>query len=90
MFLRGDLPVSLRVDLLGFSLALAVGADHVDREPDENGLFYVGTEAGPVCGPGVALLGALMVQRLGRRPGDCDFRLLDPPEEAGRGQELVA
>ncbi|WP_405733861.1 hypothetical protein OG885_20925 [Streptomyces sp. NBC_00028] len=90
VFLRGDLPAGLRVDLLGFSIALAVGADRGGREPDENGIFYVGTDAGPVGGPGVALLGALMVQRLGRRPGDCDFRLLDPPDEVGRGQEPAA
>ncbi|MEU9188289.1 hypothetical protein AB0D14_27880 [Streptomyces sp. NPDC048484] len=90
VFLRGDLPVGLCVDLLGFSLALAADADRGDREPDENGIFYVGTDAGPVCGPGVALLGALMVQRLGRRPEDCDFRLLDPSEVAGPGHELAA
>ncbi|ORT59293.1 hypothetical protein [Streptomyces sp. CB03238] len=90
VFIRGDLPVGLRVDLLGFCLALAVGAEYADREPDENGLFYVGTEAGPVCGPGAALLGALMVQRLGRRPGDCAFRLLDPPEEIAPWLEPAA
>ncbi|MGW6682167.1 hypothetical protein ACWGBO_20105 [[Kitasatospora] papulosa] len=91
VFLRGDLAVGLRVDLLGFCLALAAaGAEYEDREPDENGLFYVGTDAGPVCGPGAALLGALMVQRLGRRPGDCAFRLLDPPEDSAPGVEFAA
>ncbi|WP_416970606.1 hypothetical protein [Streptomyces sp. 4F14] len=90
VFLRGDLPVGLRADLLSFSLALTAGADRGDREPDEDGIFYVGTDAGPVCGPGVALLGSLLVQRLGRRPGDCDFRLLDPPDGARSVQDLAA
>ncbi|MFI8437042.1 hypothetical protein ACIGJO_25540 [Streptomyces sp. NPDC079020] len=90
VFLRGDLAVGLRVDLLGFCLALAAGTEHEGREPDENGLFYVGTDAGPLCGPGTALLGALMVQRLGRRPGDCAFRLLDPPEDSAPGVESAA
>ena len=89
VFLRGDLPVGLRVDLLGFSLALVADAERGDREPDENGIFYVGTDAGPVLGRGVGLLGALMVQRLGRRPGDCDFRLLDPPEDDSPLYELA-
>ncbi|OKI46613.1 hypothetical protein A6A29_27685 [Streptomyces sp. TSRI0281] len=76
--------------ILGFCLALAAGAEYQDREPDGNGLFYVGTDAGPVGGPGAALLGALMVQRLGRRPGDCAFRLLDPPEDSAPGVESAA
>ncbi|MGW2084651.1 hypothetical protein [Streptomyces sp. NPDC001880] len=90
VFLRRDLAVGLRVDLLGFCLALAASTEYQDREPDENGLFYVGTEAGPVCGPGAALLGALMVQRLGRRPEDCAFKLLDPPEDSAPGVEPAA
>ncbi|WP_267246604.1 hypothetical protein [Streptomyces sp. PR69] len=90
VFLRGDLPVALRVDLLGFCFALALRPEYGDREPDEHGVFYVGTEAGPVCGLGTALHGALIIQRMGRRPGDCAFRLLDPPEEAAPGQEPAA
>lgn len=90
VFLRGDLPTGLRADLLGFCLALGAGSEYEDRDPDESGLFYVGTDAGPVSGPGAALLGALMVQRLGRRPGDCDFKLLDPPEETAPELESAA
>ncbi|MFD3790199.1 hypothetical protein [Streptomyces cyaneofuscatus] len=90
VFLRGDLAVGLRVDILGFCLALAARTEYEDQEPDENGLFYVGTEAGPVFGPGAALLGALMVQRLGRRPEDCSFKLLDPPEDSAPGVESAA
>ncbi|MGW7397727.1 hypothetical protein ACWGH7_14650 [Streptomyces cyaneofuscatus] len=84
------MPVGLRVDLLGFCLVPAADAEYEDREPDENDLFYVGMDAGPVCGPGAALLGALMVQRLGRRPEDCAFRLLDPPEDSAPGVESAA
>ncbi|MHC5264282.1 hypothetical protein ACYSUO_40965 [Streptomyces sp. UC4497] len=81
VFLRGDLPTGLQADLLGFCLASVAGSEYENWQPDENGLIFVGTEAGPVRGPGAALLGALMVQRLGRHPGDCEFTLLDPPEE---------
>ncbi|MFE8977240.1 hypothetical protein ACFYM7_28010 [Streptomyces cyaneofuscatus] len=78
------MPVGLRVDLLGFCLVLAADAEY------ENGLLYVGMDAGPMCGPGAALLGALTVQRLGRRPEDCAFRLLDPPEDSALGVESAA
>ncbi|MBO1333728.1 hypothetical protein [Streptomyces sp. VRA16 Mangrove soil] len=91
VYLRGDLPTGLLVDLLGFCIALGSGAEYGDWEPDENGLIFVGTEAGPVRGPGAALLGALMVQRLGRRPGDCAFTLLAPPTEgSASAPELAA
>lgn len=90
VFLRGDLPTGLQADLLGFCLASVAGAEYEKWEPDENGLIFIGTEAGPVRGPGVALLGALMVQRLGRRPGDCAFTLLDPPEGAVPVPEMAA
>ncbi|MEU1118780.1 MULTISPECIES: hypothetical protein [unclassified Streptomyces] len=63
VFLRGDLPTGLQADLLGFCLAAAAGAEYGKREPGGNGLIFVGTEAGPVRGPGAALLGALTVQR---------------------------
>lgn len=69
VFLRGDLPAGLRVDLLGFSIALAIGAYRGGREPDENGIFYVGTDAGPVGGPGVALLGSSDGPALGASSG---------------------
>lgn len=90
VFLRGDLPTGLLVDLLGFCLASVAGAEYGNWEPDENGLIFVGTEAGPVRGPGAALLGALMVQRLGRRPGNCAFTLLDPPEGPAPASEMAA
>ncbi|WP_251061077.1 hypothetical protein [Streptomyces sp. ISL-100] len=90
VFLRGDLPLGLRVDLLGFCFALAVGTECGDCVPDENGLIYVGTEARPVCGPGAALLGSLMVQRLGRRPGDRAFTILGPPQQTAPGLEPAA
>ncbi|OKJ22431.1 hypothetical protein AMK21_04985 [Streptomyces sp. CB00316] len=53
VFLRRDPAVGLRVDLLGCCLALAAGTEYQDREPDDNGLFHVGTAAGPACGPGL-------------------------------------
>ncbi|MGW6272778.1 hypothetical protein [Streptomyces sp. NPDC055060] len=90
VFLRSDLPTGLQADLLGFCLASVAGSEYENWQPDENGLIFVGTEAGPVRGPGAALLGALMVQRLGRRPGDCAFTLLDPPEGTIPGSEMIA
>ncbi|WP_234336152.1 hypothetical protein [Streptomyces sp. NRRL S-920] len=90
VFLRGDLPTGLQADLLGFCLASVAGSEYESWEPDENGLIFVGTEAGPVRGPGAALLGALTVQRLGRRPGDCAFTLLDPPEGTAPVSEMAA
>jgi hypothetical protein len=59
-------------------------------EPDENGIFYVGMERSPVTGPGVPLLAAVLVQRMGRRPEDCDFPLLTPPAQAAEGPNLAA
>ncbi|MEU3736878.1 hypothetical protein AB0E78_07390 [Streptomyces sp. NPDC032198] len=90
VFLRGDLPTGLQADLLGFCLASVAGAEYEKWEPDENGLTFVGTEAGPVRGPGAALLGALTVQRMERSPGDCAFTLLDPPEGPAPVSEMAA
>jgi hypothetical protein len=68
IFVRADLPSGLRADLSGFCTAFAAGAEHSDAEPDPDGIYYIGMERSPVAGPGAGLLGALMVQRIGRRP----------------------
>lgn len=79
IFMRTDIPSDLRADLWGFCVAVATSPDSVTGEPDENGIVYVGMERSPVTGPGLGLLGALMTQRMGRRPGDCAFSFLDSP-----------
>ncbi|MEU4616595.1 hypothetical protein [Streptomyces umbrinus] len=82
VWVRADLPSELRADLWGYCAALVVGINRVDVEPDENGIYYVGTERSAVSGPGLALLAAVIVQRLGRRPGDCAFPLLSSLDQA--------
>ncbi|MFF7566678.1 hypothetical protein ACFZB4_42835 [Streptomyces pseudovenezuelae] len=82
VWVRADLPSGLRTDLWGYCAALVVGIDRVDVEPDENGIYYVGAERNAVTGPGLALLAAVTVQRLGRRPGDCAFPLLSSLDQA--------
>lgn len=76
VWVRTDIPSGLRADLWGYCAALSASLDRVDVEPDENGIFHVRMERSPVTGPGVALLAAVTVQRLGRRPEDCAFPLL--------------
>ncbi|MER6534548.1 hypothetical protein ABT215_12205 [Streptomyces sp900105755] len=84
VWVRTDISSGLRADLWGYCAALCVSLDRLDVEPDENGIYYVGMERSPVTGPGVALLAAVTLQRMGRRPEDCAFPLLAPPaaEEA--------
>lgn len=82
VWVRADLPSGLRADLWGYCAALATGTDCVDVEPDENGIYYVGTQRSAVTGPGLALLAAITVQRLGRHPEDCAFPLLSSPAQA--------
>ncbi|MGW1614913.1 hypothetical protein ACWCQZ_36830 [Streptomyces sp. NPDC002285] len=82
VWVRTDIPSGLRADLWGYCAALSASLDRVDVEPDEDGIFYVGMERSPVTGPGVALLAAATVQRLGRRPEDCAFPLLPRPAQA--------
>ncbi|WP_051866421.1 hypothetical protein [Streptomyces griseus] len=90
VWVRTDIPSGLRADLWGYCAALSASLDRVDVEPDENGIFYVGMEGSPVTGPGVALLAAAMVQRMGRRPEDCAFPLLAPPSQAEETPPLAA
>ncbi|MDQ1024768.1 hypothetical protein QF035_002350 [Streptomyces umbrinus] len=90
VWVRADLPSGLRADLWGYCTALAVGFHHVDVEPDENGIYYVGTERSPVIGPGTALLAAVTLQRLGRRPEDCAFPLFSSPDQAEMAPPLAA
>jgi hypothetical protein len=90
VFVRADLPSSLRADLWGFCIALACGARTEALEPDEHGIVYVGLERHPVARRGAGLLGALMVQRFGRRPGHCSFGLLTPPQESTETVPLAA
>lgn len=79
VFVRADLPSALRADLWGFALAVASGAPCPDMEPDADGIVYVGSERHLVKRRGAGLLAALMLQRLGRRPGHCGFRCISPP-----------
>ncbi|WHM36004.1 hypothetical protein [Streptomyces sp. BPTC-684] len=72
---RAQLPTSLRADLWGFGTVLAVEMADRRAEPGAGGLLLVGRERHPVIRPGRGLAAALIVQRLGRRPGDCDFRV---------------
>ena len=90
VFVRTDLPSNLRADLWGFCIALACGARAEALEPDEQGIVYVGLERHPVAGRGAGLLGALMVQRFGRRPGHCSFELLTPPQETTETTPIAA
>ncbi|HEX5534757.1 MAG TPA: hypothetical protein VFX33_13535 [Actinomycetales bacterium] len=90
VWVRTDIPSGLRADLWGYCVALSVSLDRVDTERDENGIYYVGMERSPVTGPGVALLAAAMVQRMGRRPEDCAFPLLAPPARAEEAPPLAA
>ncbi|MEU3190530.1 hypothetical protein ABZ686_07755, partial [Streptomyces sp. NPDC006992] len=84
-FVRTDIPSGLRADLWGFCVAASMGVDHLDVAPDEHGIYYVGMERSPVTRPGPALLAALIVQRMGRRPGDCAFSFITPPTQ-GEGE----
>ncbi|NED87574.1 hypothetical protein G3I76_46750 [Streptomyces sp. SID11233] len=91
IFVRKDVPSGLQADLWGFCVAFAAtGAQDTQDQPDENGIYYVGMERDPVTSRGTALLGALMVQRLGRRPENCAFPLLKPPAEAEIAEPLAA
>lgn len=82
VFMRTDIPIDLRADLWGFCAGVAASPERVADEADESGIIYVGMERTPVVGPGLGLLGALMTQRMGRRPGDCAFSFLTPSVEA--------
>ncbi|MFE9426182.1 hypothetical protein ACFYNO_24840 [Kitasatospora sp. NPDC006697] len=90
VYVDADLPSGLRADLWGFCAALAGGADPGGVDPSSDGVYYVGTQRLPVTGPGVSLLAALMVQQLGRRPGDCSFPLTAAPETASSSRTEVA
>jgi hypothetical protein len=75
VYVRADLPADLRADLWGVTTVLAAAMADGLVEPGAEGLLLVGRERRPVTRPGWGLAGALIVQRLGRRPGDCDFRV---------------
>ncbi|MGC9543347.1 hypothetical protein [Streptomyces sp. UG1] len=90
VWVRTDIPSGLRADLWGYCAALSASLDRVDVEPDENGIFYVGMERSPVTGPGVALLAAAIVRRMGRSPEDCAFPLLAPGAQAEEAPPLAA
>ncbi|MEU1456869.1 hypothetical protein [Streptomyces avermitilis] len=90
VWVRADLPSGLRADLWGYCAALAVSFDRVDVEPDENGVYYVGTERSPVTGPGLPLLAAVTLQRLGRRPENCAFPLFPSSHQAEAVPPLAA
>jgi len=90
VWVRTDLSSGLRADLWGYCAALAVGFDDMDEEPDKDGIYYVGTKRSPVTGPGLPLLAAVTLQRLGRRPEDCAFPILSPPDQAETESPLAA
>jgi len=81
VFVRADIPSDLRVDLWGFCTALAVCACEGTVRLDDAGLTLVGLERRPVTRQGPALLGAILMRRLGRDPGDCDFPVYLEPGE---------
>lgn len=68
----------LRADLWGFCAGLISVGDKSEERADKDGVIYIGKRRRPVMGPGPELLGALIVQRFGRRPGDCAFPLVGP------------
>lgn len=70
---RADLPADLRAHLWGFCLAVALAVRDGSVTPHRAGLLYVGLERRPVTGPGVALLGALILQRCGKPSPPRDF-----------------
>ncbi|MGW6820798.1 hypothetical protein [Streptomyces sp. NPDC055005] len=72
---------ALRADLWGYCAALIADGAKSEGHADADGLLFVGTERQPVTGTGPALLGALTVQRFGRRPGDCAFPLVGRPKD---------
>ncbi|MGX1848809.1 hypothetical protein [Streptomyces sp. NPDC055299] len=74
------LPRGLCADLWGFCAALIGVGDESEERADEDGTLYVSKRRQPVTGPGPELLGALTVQRFGRRPGDCAFPMVTPPD----------
>lgn len=90
VFMRTDIPIDLRADLWGFCAGVAASPERVADEADESGIIYVGMERRPVTGPGLGLLGALMTQRIGRRPGDCEFSFLTPSAETSDDVARVA
>lgn len=90
VFMRTDIPIDLRADLWGFCAGVAASPERVADEADESGIIYVGMERTPVTGPGLGLLGALMTQRMGCRPGDCAFSFLTPSEETSHDVARVA
>jgi hypothetical protein len=81
VFVRADVPSDLRADLWGFCTALAVCACEGTVRLDHDGLTLVGLERRPVTSEGPALLGAILMRRFGRDPGDCDFPLYLKPGE---------
>ncbi|MFI5722114.1 hypothetical protein [Streptomyces cyaneofuscatus] len=70
----------LCADLWGFCAALISVGDKSEERADKDGVLYIGKRRRPVMGPGPELLGALTVQRFGRRPGDCAFPLVSPEQ----------
>lgn len=98
VFVRTDIPSGLRADLWGFCFALAAWPDTVNAEAGEDGICYIGMAGAPVTGRGTALLASLLIQRVGRRPGDCAFPFIRPSagvvgvvrtEDAEGGAETV-
>jgi hypothetical protein len=85
VFVRTDIPSGLRADLWGFCLALAAWPGTVKAEADKDGICYIGMDGAPVTGRGTALLASLMIQRVGRRPGDCGFPLIKPLSAGAHG-----
>ncbi|MEV7603354.1 hypothetical protein AB0O91_38895 [Kitasatospora sp. NPDC089797] len=81
VYVRADQPSDLRADLWGFCTALAVLVceEQMPLAPGE--CLLIGNERTPVRGRGAAFLGALILQRLGRRSGSCGFTVYQWGEE---------
>ncbi|MFE9426181.1 hypothetical protein ACFYNO_24835 [Kitasatospora sp. NPDC006697] len=83
VYVRADQPTGLRADLWGFCTALAVLACEGRFSLPAGECLFIGNERSPVRRVGAALLGALILQWLGRKPGDCDFPIYTWAGQAG-------
>jgi hypothetical protein len=73
VYIRADQPTDLRADLWGFATALAVCVCQGRVPLGEEDFLFVGNQRTPVRNWDTGLLGALILQRLGRKATSCDF-----------------
>jgi hypothetical protein len=73
VYIRADQPTDLRADLWGFATALAVSVIQGRIPLGEDDFLFISNRREPVREPNTALLGALLLQRLGRKTTTCNF-----------------